>query len=110
MQTGNNGKRRYKRLRPVAPEPKGSSTITSESVLNGLTIEDRVRNECAMDDVLGTNAAVFPSRDFAASEALADKTHCQLPDDMLLRANQGSVEIACRLETLTNESFLVFLT
>jgi hypothetical protein len=45
-----------------------------------------------MDDLLGTNGAVFPSNYFATSEAPADKALCQLPDGMLSRANPRSVD------------------
>jgi hypothetical protein len=38
-QTGNNGKRGYKRLKLVVPEPKGSSTITRKLVPVGLLLK-----------------------------------------------------------------------
>jgi hypothetical protein len=87
MQRATNEGRRFKRPKPLASEPQGGSITTSKLIPSGRTVEDCISSECATDDFLSTNSAVFSSKESTASEALANNVHCQSHDEMVLQAD-----------------------
>lgn len=81
MQSG--GGSRSKRQKPTAP---------SESIPGGSIVEDSPSSECAIDDFLISESAVFPPNESESSEALTNDTQRQCPSEILLPLDQEPLD------------------